>query len=127
MILLLAMEFFDTAMAISKEQLVIDSELINIVKRINRGIIISEDSIGFETIKKVGQGGQFMSEDHTVKWCRLEHYYPDLSVRAAPGNTDKTMVEKAHEKVMEIIKSYKPNVQNMAISMIKDYVKEQLI
>jgi trimethylamine---corrinoid protein Co-methyltransferase len=109
------------------EKLIMDSELYEIVNRFNKGIVVNEDSLAFDVIKKVGPGGHFMAEDHTLSWARKEYYYPTLPVRVGTGIKSKTMFEKAHDKVEELLSCYKPKIKQSIAIEIKDYVKERLI
>ena len=71
----------DSGNSISYEQFVIDNEIIGIIHRIMAGIKVNEDTMGFAVIKKVGPGGNFVMEDHTVEHMMDEFFYPELSVR----------------------------------------------
>jgi trimethylamine--corrinoid protein Co-methyltransferase len=78
----LAAGMLDSGNSISYEQFVIDNEIIGIIHRIMAGITVNEDTMGFAVIEKVGPGGNFVLEDHTVKHMMDEFFYPQLSVRS---------------------------------------------
>jgi trimethylamine---corrinoid protein Co-methyltransferase len=73
--------FIDFVLTVSFEQYVIDNEIIGMVKRMKRGFDVNRDTMGLEMIKKVGPGGNFMAEEHTVRHMRAELYQPTLSDR----------------------------------------------
>ena len=51
------------------------------IHRILAGIRVSKGTLGFDVIEKVGPGGHFVLEDHTVEHMMDEFFYPNLSVR----------------------------------------------
>ncbi len=60
----------------SLEQLVIDNAMISYVKRIMRGFTVSDETLALDLIKKVGIGGNYLAEEHTVKHFRKEIWIP---------------------------------------------------
>jgi trimethylamine--corrinoid protein Co-methyltransferase len=77
----LAAGMLDSGNSISYEQFVIDNEIIGMIQRILRGIKVNEATLGFDVIEKVGPGGNYVTEDHTVEHMMDEFFYPNLSVR----------------------------------------------
>ncbi|MFP3870902.1 MAG: trimethylamine methyltransferase family protein [Syntrophobacteria bacterium] len=77
----LAAGMLDSGNSISYEQYVIDNEVIGMIRRILAGIKVNEDTLGLEVIEKVGPGGHYVMEDHTVDHMMDEFFYPELSVR----------------------------------------------
>ena len=77
----LAAGILDSGNSIAYEQFVIDNELIGMIHRILTGIKVNEETMGFDVIKKVGPGGNYILEDHTVEHMMEEFFYPSLSVR----------------------------------------------
>jgi trimethylamine--corrinoid protein Co-methyltransferase len=64
--------------ATSLSMLVMQSELIEYVERIMRGLAVNDDTLATDVIKKVGPGGDYLSERHTVEHMRREHWFPKL-------------------------------------------------
>ena len=77
----LAAGMIDSGNSIAYEQYVIDNEIIGMVHRILDGIRLNEDTLGYDVIEKVGPGGNYVMEDHTVEHMMDEFFYPSLSVR----------------------------------------------
>ncbi len=77
----LAAGLIDSANSISYEQFVIDNEIIGIIHRMLAGIKVNEATLGFGVINKVGPGGNYVIEDHTVEHMMDEFFYPNLIVR----------------------------------------------
>jgi len=58
----------------SFEKLVIDNETCGMALRMMKDIIINDETLAFDLMKKVGPGGHFLSEKHTLKWFQTEEY-----------------------------------------------------
>jgi trimethylamine--corrinoid protein Co-methyltransferase len=77
----LAAGMLDSGNSVSYEQYVIDDEIIGSVCRVLRGIQVGEETLASQVIEKVGPGGHFVLEDHTVEHMMHEFFYPALAVR----------------------------------------------
>ena len=62
----------------SLEQLVMDDEIIGMVRRIMRGIEVTDETLAVNVVNKVGPGGHFLGEDHTVNNFKKETWFPTL-------------------------------------------------
>ncbi|MBW2613436.1 MAG: trimethylamine methyltransferase family protein, partial [Deltaproteobacteria bacterium] len=62
----------DDAKGISFEQLVVDAYMWDFFRDFLKEIEISEEMMGFDAIKAVGHGGDFLSSDHTLKYLRSD-------------------------------------------------------
>lgn len=67
--------------AVSREQAVIDDELVGMVMRVLRGVDVTGDSLALEAIERVGPGGHYLMDAHTLRFMRSELYNPALSDR----------------------------------------------
>lgn len=72
---------FATGLTTSLEQLVMDNEVNNIIKRLMRGVDVSADQIGAEVIRQVGPAGNFLMEDHTLDRLYEDEFFVP-SIRA---------------------------------------------
>ena len=115
------------------ELLVIDDELADIVKRLCEGVEVNEDTIGLDVIKKVAtstkKGSNYLSEKHTRKYMKKELFIPkfiDRNRRATwLKKGAKDIIERAREKVDDILQNYKPPILSAEInSQLQDYIKE---
>ncbi|MBN2072835.1 MAG: trimethylamine methyltransferase family protein [Actinobacteria bacterium] len=90
-------------------QLIIDNEFLSFLKRYFNFFEVSEDTIAEEIIKRVGIGGNFLTEEHTLKHFKKEIYSPGILNRenwdswARDGR--KSTKERAIEKYVELVKS----------------------
>jgi trimethylamine--corrinoid protein Co-methyltransferase len=86
------------------DQMLIDNEIISMVKRMRRGIQVTDESMALDVIQSVGPGGNYLTTDHTVREFRKELWFPKLfdrrvwSVWEAEGAQD--ISERACQKVL---------------------------
>ncbi|UCD21554.1 MAG: trimethylamine methyltransferase family protein, partial [Chloroflexota bacterium] len=77
----LAAGMLDSGNTISFEQYIIDDEIIGMVKRVLCGVRVNKETLGFEVIKMVGPGGNYIVEGHTIDHMMDEFFYPNTSMR----------------------------------------------
>jgi trimethylamine--corrinoid protein Co-methyltransferase len=65
----------------SLEQAVIDDEIVGMAMRVLRGIELTEESLGTEAIDRVGPGGHYLMDPHTLRHMRSEFFYPPIADR----------------------------------------------
>jgi len=103
----LAAGILDSGNSIAYEQLVIDNEIIGIIQRMLAGIKVDKETLGFDVIEKVGPGGNFITEDHTIEHMMDEYFYPTLSVRCNFDVWEErgrpSMLSRANELVQNIL------------------------
>ncbi|MEM2356241.1 MAG: trimethylamine methyltransferase family protein [Candidatus Bathyarchaeia archaeon] len=91
----------------SLEQLMIDNEIIEYVKRIVEGFDINNETIALDVISKVGPGGSFLTHPHTFKYVPTEFFYPKLCDRKDWFEWKKAgakdLLVKANEEVLKLI------------------------
>jgi trimethylamine--corrinoid protein Co-methyltransferase len=94
-------------------QLVIDDEMIGHLRRTMRGFEVTPETLAFEVIKGVGIGGNFLTEEHTLRHLRDEFWVPALSDREThttwTAKGGKTMLDRAAERRDEILQRHKPD------------------
>jgi trimethylamine--corrinoid protein Co-methyltransferase len=88
----------------SLEQMVIDNEIIGMVKRIMRGIEINTDTLATDVIDKVGPGGHFLGEKHTRRLYKGEHDLSVLSDRMTREAWEKAGSKDTVQRANEIVK-----------------------
>ncbi|MGD9077042.1 MAG: trimethylamine methyltransferase family protein [Desulfobacteraceae bacterium] len=101
----LAAGMLDSGNSISYEQYVIDNEVLGMIHRILAGIDVNGDTMGFSCIEKIGPGGSFVTDDHTVEYMFKEYFYPQLAVRSNfdqwEGSNRPTLFSRASAKIQE--------------------------
>lgn len=93
--------------AVSYEQMVLDNDIVLMVKRVLRGIEVNDDTLAVEAIQRVGPSGHYLDDDHTIRHLRSEFCFPQLSDRqnrsawAMSGSSD--VVQRATGKVQSML------------------------
>ncbi len=104
------------------EQLFIDDEMVTMIRRIADGIVVDDAHLALDVIEKVGIGGTFLGQRHTMDHLREEHFQPKLVDRrshdlwAADGR--RPLEERARAKVRSALAQPVPN------PLAPDVVKE---
>lgn len=95
---------------ISLEQLVIDNEWIRAYNHTIQGLEINQETLAEELILSQGIGGNFLSEEHTVKHFRKSYWISDIFNRndwdVWARENKKTLVEKAQDIVKDFTNGY---------------------
>jgi len=100
----------DDVTMLSYEQMAIDDEMARIMARIAFGVTVDDDHLAVDLIKKVGPGGSYLAERHTMQWLNKEHFITDLTDRRTGDKWDsdgrKSVVDRARDKVSKILKEH---------------------
>jgi trimethylamine--corrinoid protein Co-methyltransferase len=67
--------------AASLEQMAIDDDIVGMALRTLRGVEVSEQSLAGEAIERVGPGGHYLMDAHTMQFMRSDLFYPALADR----------------------------------------------
>jgi trimethylamine--corrinoid protein Co-methyltransferase len=108
----------------SFEQLVIDNEWAGAIDHIlGLGFEVCDETLAVETIKKVGIGGSYLAEEHTIRHMR-ETYWPATIFNQktwdswmASGGQD--VYTRAHQRVEEILARHYPPEPLISSSLVK--------
>jgi trimethylamine--corrinoid protein Co-methyltransferase len=103
----------DFLRAQSLEKLVIDAEIIAMVKRLLRGVEAEDENLGSALIRSVGHHGHFLGQKHTRAWFAQEQHIPsdvvDRGSLTAWQNTGgKTTTDHARDRVASLLAAYRP-------------------
>jgi trimethylamine--corrinoid protein Co-methyltransferase len=103
--------YLEFGLTYSFDLLVMCDEFIGQVRRMMDGIQVNAQTLAVEAIKRVGPGGNFLSDDHTLSHFR-ENWRPGITNRQtydrwqAKGAT--SMGQRAKEKVRRILETHTP-------------------
>lgn len=71
----------------SVEALIIDDEMLSSLRRVARGIEVTQESLSLDVIREAALGvGHFLGADQTLRLMETEFTYPRLADRAAPDD-----------------------------------------
>ena len=89
---------------LSHEQLIIDLDLVLAAKRFVQGIVVDKDRLAIDAIRRVGPGGHYLEDAHTLQFLRSgERFAPQSYNRLGHRSTAKLQLQKAHEIVLKIL------------------------
>lgn len=123
----------DDVTMLSYEQMVIDDEMVKIMARLAYGVTVDDDHLAVELIKKVGPGGSFLPERHTMQWLNKEHFITDITDRrtgeAWEADGKKTVVDRARAKADKIMREHEvapvpPSIAREFETIVKNAEKD---
>jgi len=101
----------DRGMTVSYAQYVIDNDINGMVMRAVRGVEVNPDTMAVDVIHEVGPGGNYCSEDHTLKYMRSEFFFPQVSDRQSyhrwKEQGGKDGWQRANEILAKILANHK--------------------
>jgi trimethylamine--corrinoid protein Co-methyltransferase len=92
------------------ETMVIDNEIIDYALRYVEGLEVNDDTLALDVIDKVGPGGHFLGEKHTLQHFR-EGWMPEITDMETfeiwEKKGSKSIAQVAKEKTKEILATHK--------------------
>lgn len=119
----------ESGLTFSHTQLVIDNDIFKMIRRVLQGIPVDDESLALDVIHQVGAGGDFLMQEHTIKYMRNLHSNPMLiDRRNREGWIEKggkDMAETANDIACDILKNHKPDpLSPEAVSALRSIVEE---
>jgi len=101
----------DGSTLLSYEQLIIDNEIAAMVGKIFGGLEVNRDTMAVDMIKKIGIGGTYLTQLHTMK--HMKDFYMPMLWDSEPFDSwvkkgGKDVLDVAGEKAEHILKEHKP-------------------
>lgn len=96
----------------SLEMIVVLDEIIDQVRRLQRGIPVNDETLAVDVIKTVGADGNFLTQMHTLNHLRSTQWQPKLISRAGyekwqeAGST--SLLERGRQKLQQILAEHQP-------------------
>lgn len=110
--LIYGLGMLELGIAFSYEQLVIDNEIAGMIKRVVQGIEVNDETLAVDVITQVGAGGDFLSQEHTMRHMRDVQSQARLINRRMRGAWieagSKDLTGVAHDQVTSLLASHKP-------------------
>jgi trimethylamine--corrinoid protein Co-methyltransferase len=103
--------FLESALITSYEMYILADEAAGMAKHIAAGVAVNQDTLGVDVIDAVGHTGDFLGQDHTLKFFRKECYFPKIMDRTNYEIWEnlgrKTMDVRLKEQADEILGTHK--------------------
>ncbi|MFB3882988.1 MAG: trimethylamine methyltransferase family protein, partial [Armatimonadota bacterium] len=74
--------YLEAGLVGSFDMLVMSDEIIGMVKRIIGGVTVDDEHLATDLIDRVGPGGNFLAEEHTLNHFKSEFWFPKLIDRS---------------------------------------------
>jgi len=122
-------------LSISYEKHVLDNDMIGMVRRIMGGICITDETLAVDIINEVGPGGNYLTQEHTRKFIRKEHYFPAIFDRKNyerwVQSDFKDIREAARDRARKILEEHQPepmdkNIEKDLQKIIKQIEKREI-
>ncbi len=105
--LIVGLGLLEDAKTLSLIKLVIDDEEVAMIERLANGIVVNDETIALDLIEKVGIGGMFLTQKHTMQHLREEQYFPKLidrrSVDLWARDGKKSLEDRARARVRDAL------------------------
>jgi trimethylamine--corrinoid protein Co-methyltransferase len=101
--------YIEQGLTSSMELMVASDEIIDMVKRILRGIPVTDETMALDVMDTVGPGGHYLEHDHTYDRFKTEIWRPKLLDRQNWDNWSATGSkrhgERVHDRVIELLET----------------------
>jgi trimethylamine--corrinoid protein Co-methyltransferase len=95
-----------TAMAMSAEMMLIQTAWMDTARFLTDGMEVDDLHLGLENIKRAGPGGDFLTDDLTLRYMHGGQFFvSDLFDHSPCGQEGKGMLQRAHQRVEQLITS----------------------
>lgn len=102
----------ELGMTLDFAQLVVDNEMAKMVRKVIEGIPVNDETLAVDVIRKVGAGGHFLMEDHTMRHMKTVQSHSKLFDRITRESWTergaKDLATRAVEEARYILEHHKP-------------------
>lgn len=111
--------YLESGLTACYEEIVMTDELISGIKKFLEGIEVSDETLAVDVIDRVGPGGNFLIDKHTLKYFKEEIWYPEYSDRnnyegwVKAG--EKSLGKIINEKVNWVLENHQPEPLDLSI------------
>jgi len=122
--------WLESGLTFSFEKAVIDAEMLQMMIAFFKSMDTSKEALGVEAIARVGPGGHFFSDQHTLDRYETAFYEPLLSdwrpYETWVESGAKNATERAHDIANNILESFQPPLMDAAIrEQLDSYVDKR--
>lgn len=103
----------DEGITFSLHGLLFGDELVGLLRRMWRGIEVSDEMLAKEMTRQEGPRGNYLANEHTAKYCRREtwnaRYLGAQYPTASGGLADEDLFERIDRELQEILRNHQPD------------------
>jgi len=118
----------DSYGSMSYEKYIVDLEIIGMVERLVRGINTDPKHFAIDVIHEIGPGGEYLTHDHTMEFCRKEPWLSEISLRGASKdkNPNEALLDNINGKKMNMLENFRmPDIDPELINKLREYLINQ--
>jgi trimethylamine--corrinoid protein Co-methyltransferase len=118
-------------LAFSHEKFVLDDEMCGMVRRLYEGIAVDPETLAYDVTAKVGPGGNYLVEMHTVERCHSQFWAPAVCDRRGleawmQGGRPEA-VDRARKRWQKLVAAHQdPPLDETTARQLKTFVDENL-
>jgi trimethylamine--corrinoid protein Co-methyltransferase len=118
--------FLDHCSVASYEMMTLADEVVGLISHIMQGIDVDEEELAVGLIDRIGPGGNYLAEDHTMERFR-NWWTPTLIDRSAevPEEEITTLGERVRDKMQRIFKEHTPEPLPDGVTAELERMQEQ--
>ena len=95
----------DHCNSVCPELVVLSDEIIEMLKHYTQGVNVDTETLTMDVIEKVGPGGQYLNEPHTMRNFR-KIFYPSLFSRKMKNPEESEVRGRIREKIRKIMETH---------------------
>lgn len=118
--------YIDHGTNASLESLVLNEEMMGMVRQFGKGINTDDDHLALDLIEKQGPGGEFVTTEHTFEHWK-EWFMPKLQDRSDyetwKKNGSKSMGDRVKERTQHLLDTYQPEpMDDKLVTELKEII-----
>ncbi|MBT3176041.1 MAG: hypothetical protein HOG03_00435 [Desulfobacula sp.] len=90
----------------SCESLIMDNEIVQIIKRLKSGITIGHDQLAYDIIKEESIKSEYLTNPHTYQNFKNEHFIPKVSDRSMLGTFQNNGSKDVRMRTQNLMEEY---------------------
>ena len=106
------MGMLELGMTLSYGQLVMDAEIVRMIRRVLAGMAVNQETLAYEVIKSVGAGGNYLDQMHTLEHMRTAQSRSRMIDRQMRGPWEekgsKDLAQRCREEARQLFASHRP-------------------
>ena len=95
--------------------MITDFEVIDFADRYLKEFEINDETVPLELIKELGPGEQYLTEEHTLEYCRMETLTPNISARGPMADPAGALKRNIAKRMGKLLDSYQPPVIDKSV------------
>lgn len=111
----------------SCESLIMDNEIVKIIKRLKAGITVGHDQLAYDIIEAEAAKSEYLTHPHTYQNFKKEHFIPEVSDRSMLGTFQNNGSKDVRMRTQNLMEKYmarysKPDLPDDIEQKINDII-----